>query len=154
MSTSMRIPLDSDGFLRRECPNCEREFKWHINDDDSGSEPVDQYYCPLCGRPSGLDQWFTRAQLEHAQARVMPEAMDMVRDALDDAFKKSFRGSKSVSYKPGKRDYSDLPTPAALHEPDDMMIVEPPCHPDEPVKVPELSSSAYHCLICGEAFAA
>lgn len=24
----MSDPLDSDGFLRRECPTCEREFKW------------------------------------------------------------------------------------------------------------------------------
>jgi hypothetical protein len=25
---SMSFPLDSDGFLRRVCPSCEREFKW------------------------------------------------------------------------------------------------------------------------------
>jgi hypothetical protein len=25
---SMSLPLDGDGFLRRECPTCEREFKW------------------------------------------------------------------------------------------------------------------------------
>lgn len=24
----MSLPLDKDGFLRRECPNCERQFKW------------------------------------------------------------------------------------------------------------------------------
>ncbi len=27
VSFGMTIPLDSDGFLRRECPTCEREFK-------------------------------------------------------------------------------------------------------------------------------
>ena len=27
----MEIPLDSDGFLRRECPTCEREFKWLLH---------------------------------------------------------------------------------------------------------------------------
>ena len=28
MSLSIELPLDS-GFLRRECPNCQLEFKWH-----------------------------------------------------------------------------------------------------------------------------
>ena len=25
---SVPFPLDSEGFLRRECPSCRREFKW------------------------------------------------------------------------------------------------------------------------------
>ncbi len=28
VSLAMSSPLDSDGFLYRECPICEREFKW------------------------------------------------------------------------------------------------------------------------------
>jgi hypothetical protein len=27
ISIPMSLPLDTDGFLRRECPNCERQFK-------------------------------------------------------------------------------------------------------------------------------
>jgi hypothetical protein len=34
-----------------------------------------------------------------------------------------------------------------------MMIAEPPCHPNEPVKVPEENVSTVHCLMCGEPFA-
>jgi hypothetical protein len=34
-----------------------------------------------------------------------------------------------------------------------MVIVAPPCHPWEPVKVPDEATGELHCLICGTAFA-
>lgn len=145
----MSIPLDSDGFLRRECPTCEQQFKWHPNDDDAPDiEVVNQYFCPLCGVPSGLDTWWTREQLEHAQALVMPEAMRQITDALDGAFK----ASKHVRFKRSSSGNGDLPVPDVLHDPDDMVIVEPPCHPSEPVKVPDSATSRVYCLICGEPY--
>jgi hypothetical protein len=37
MSVSMSLPLDEDGFLRRECPTCERQFRWwHTPDEEIG----------------------------------------------------------------------------------------------------------------------
>lgn len=54
MDEEIRIPVslpppDSDGFLRRECPSCEREFKWFShNEGDPNAEPATQYFCPLC----------------------------------------------------------------------------------------------------------
>jgi len=45
----------------------------------------------------------------------------------------------------------ELPLP--LHEPEDMMIVQSPCHPWEPMKVEELWSKPKHCLIYGSQFA-
>ena len=54
------IPLDNDGFLRRECPSCEEEFKWYAHEEgDADAETVDQYFCPLCGVASGVDMWST-----------------------------------------------------------------------------------------------
>ncbi len=29
MSFPIELPLDDDGYLRRQCPTCERLFKWH-----------------------------------------------------------------------------------------------------------------------------
>jgi hypothetical protein len=147
MSSSMSVPLDADGYLRRECPTCERQFKWHPGDDDFPI--VDQYFCPLCGVPAGLDDWWTQEQLDHAQVLLMPEAMRVITDALGDAFK----NSKHVTYKPSQDVHGDVPAPDVLHEPDDMVIVEPPCHPAEPLKVPEGATARLHCLICGELFA-
>jgi hypothetical protein len=63
------------------------------------------------------------------------------------------RGSKNIKYTPGKNDAS---APNPLVEPDDMLIVEPPCHPWEPVKVPQerADSGPLFCLVCGESYTA
>src|SRR4051812_31624365 len=65
-STSVPVPLDSEGFLRRECPTCEREFKWLPSDD---SEPVEPggYYCPYCGIQAPVEHWLTKPQAEFAR---------------------------------------------------------------------------------------
>ena len=52
VTLEMSIPLDDDGFLRRACPTCEREFKWlpSTNDEEAIDSPeVDHYFCPYCG---------------------------------------------------------------------------------------------------------
>lgn len=148
MSTSMSIPLDSDGFMRRECPSCEQQFKWRPSQDEP-VDPVDQYFCPLCSRPANLDAWWTAEQIEHAQAAIMPEAIRMVQDSLGDAFHRS----KNITFK-ASNDLGDMPVPDALHEPDDMVIIEPPCHPAEPVKIPKEHEGPFYCLVCGEAYMA
>lgn len=44
----MSVPLDSEGFLRRECPTCEREFKWKPAGEDEEATPAPEggYFCP------------------------------------------------------------------------------------------------------------
>jgi hypothetical protein len=37
VTLEMSMPLDSDGFLRRECPTCEREFKWFSTPEEEGT---------------------------------------------------------------------------------------------------------------------
>src|ERR1039458_3701595 len=73
--TSMSVPLDTEGFLRRECPTCEREFKWLPSQQDSDAEdreatpmPEGGYFCPYCAVQARGDAWFTKAQLDVAQA--------------------------------------------------------------------------------------
>lgn len=144
------LPLDSDGFLRRECPSCEQQFKWYSHQDgDPDAEVVDQYFCPLCGVPSGTDTWWTPAQLEYVEGAAAPELDQHVQDLMKDAFK----GIKGLTYK-ANRDFTlGIPTPEPLSEPNDMVIAEPPCHRNEPVKVPESATERLHCLICGTPFA-
>lgn len=145
------LPLDSDGFLRRECPTCEEEFKWfsHAEGDDD-AEPASQYFCPLCGVPAGLDSWWTPAQLEYGFGSAGGAIDQAMKDALTDAFK----GIKGMKFEPNASFSLDIETPDPLIEPDDMVIVEPPCHPNEPLKVPEASTERVFCLICGAQFAA
>ena len=150
ISIPVSIPLDSAGFLRRECPTCEQQFKWFSHEEgDADAEAVDQYFCPLCGVPSGVDTWWTPAQLEYAHGAAGPALDQHVSDMLADTFK----GIKGFEFKPNANFSLEIPTPEPLHEPDDMVIVEPPCHPNEPIKVPEAAAERLHCLVCGVPFA-
>lgn len=140
MEISVSLPLDVDGFLRRECPTCEQQFKWF----DGRTEGVpddyvypDVHWCPLCGKSAVLDQWWTPAQLEYARDAAAGPMLDELVSELGPAF--TVEG------------HSDVPDP--LVEPDDMVIIAGPCHPWEPVKVPDEASAPFFCLVCGEAYA-
>ena len=65
---AMSIPRDSDGFIRRECPTCERQFKWlPTPDGETGTPmPFGGYFCPYCGVQASANAWLTKAQLELA----------------------------------------------------------------------------------------
>ena len=150
-SYSVQLPLDDDGFLRRECPHCLQEFKWHHGptaDRPDGEIDPPVYYCPRCGASAKPDQWRTEEQLTFIQESAAGPALRELSDELE----KVFRGVKGMTYKPSHDDGPE--PPPALHEPDDMVILAPPCHPREPVKVPENAAARVHCLICGAAFAA
>ena len=77
VSFGMTIPLDSDGFLRRECPTCEREFKWRPSEAEAEEdvEPADAagYFCPYCGVQAPDDAWLTQAQVALTQNIVARE---------------------------------------------------------------------------------
>lgn len=147
----VELPLDDDGFLRRECPSCENEFKWFShNESDPDLEHVNQYFCPLCGAPADPDSWWTPDQIEYGLGSAGGEIDRAVGDAVADMFK----GMKGFTFKPNADFSLDIGTPDPLVEPNDMVIVQPPCHPHEPIKVPQTSISKVHCLICGSPFAA
>ena len=151
ISIPVSLPVDQDGFLRRECPTCEQQFKWYAHGEgDSDAEIADQYFCPLCGAPSGVDTWWTPAQLEFAQSSAGPALEQHVQGLIADAFE----GIRGMDFKPDRNFSLDIPPPEPLTEHDDMVIVEPPCHPNEPVKVPETATDRVHCLLCGAAFTA
>jgi hypothetical protein len=148
---SVPIPLDDDGFLRRECPHCHQEFKWH--DGPTADRPEGQvdpavYHCPRCGVSAGPDEWSTQEQDVYVEQLLMGHGFREASDILEQAF----RGAKGWTYKPSDADEPE--PPAALHEPNDMIILAPPCHPWEPVKVPDGATARVYCLVCGEPFAA
>ena len=148
VSISVNLPLDRDGFLRRECPTCEQEFKWLHSNEEGG--PVSQYFCPLCGHSAGLDSWWTPKQLQHMEDASSPAIDQIIRDGVTDAFK----GLRGMRFEQNKNFTMGGVAPDPLVEPDDMAAVEPPCHPEEPVKVPSHRLGRLFCLVCGSPFAA
>lgn len=149
---SVQFPLDDDGFLRRECPHCLQQFKWHhgptADRPEGGEADPAVYYCPRCGASAAHDRWWTQEHLAFMEESVAGPALCEAADEIE----KTFRGIKGLTYKSGQLDQPE--PPAALHEPNDMTILAPPCHPWEPLKVPEEATARVYCLICGEPFAA
>jgi len=149
VSVSVPFPLD-EGFLRRECPHCERQFKWHAGPpDDRPDEAVDPdvYWCPYCGETALPDSWWTPAQLDFAAQSLAGPAVREIAGELRDATRRASGLIKfAVEYEEGE-------PPHALHEPPDMVIVQSPCHPWEPLKIAEDWHQPVHCLVCGTRFA-
>jgi DNA-directed RNA polymerase subunit RPC12/RpoP len=146
---SVSLPLDADGFLRRECPTCEREFKWRHSEDEGESEPMADsgYFCPYCAVQAPPESWFTKPQQALVEStihrKVVGPALDEFGRSLRDISRRS-AGFQKVDRESERQEPSD-----PLTEPDDMRRVDFGCHPREPVKVLEDWNRAVHCLICG-----
>lgn len=151
VTVGMSVPLDSDGFLRRECPTCEREFKWLPNADDNAESievPDGGYFCPYCAIQAPPGSWFTQAQIELAQSIVATEVVDpMLKDFTRD-INSIGRRSGSMFSVSAKYDAPDEMDP--LTEADDMKRIDFTCHPMEPVKVLDDWDRHVHCLVCGD----
>lgn len=152
MEIPVSLPIDHDGFLRRECPSCFGEFKWHHGPANAEAEqlpsPV-EYHCPRCGQSAPHNAWFTQAQAKYMREAAAPALTQMI----DDELGKAFKGLNSKHIKVTKTARLSSPaSPMPLTEPDDMEIVTSPCHAWEPVKVPHDAASPLYCLICGAAF--
>jgi hypothetical protein len=134
VTLGMTIPLDSDGFLRRECPTCEREFKWRPSEGEAEEavESADNvgYFCPYCGVQAPVDAWLTSAQVDLAQNIVAREVIGPMVSKI------------------GHYEAPDDLDP--LTEADDMTLVAFSCHPSEPVKVLDNWHKPVCCLICGK----
>jgi len=154
MEFSVSVPLDPDGFLRRECPTCGREFKWfhgRAEDTPDDWEDPEEYFCPYCGVQAGGDSWFTQAQAAYVEQVLLGHSSEFIHDELEDV-------TRSVNRQGGliRMSISGAPTgsaPPPLSEPNDMVAVASPCHPFEPIKVLDGWVDPLHCLVCGSPFA-
>ena len=139
VTVGMSIPLDSEGFLRRECPTCEREFKWlpTAEGEESAVLPADGgYFCPYCGVQPPIDAWLTQAQAELARNTVATEVVGPMLKKFAKNIKAGIRYDGPEKLDP-------------LIEVDDMSHVEFACHPSEPLKIYDDWTRPVHCLVCG-----
>lgn len=119
-------------------------FKW-FSHQEGHPDPDDQYFCPLCGASAGTDSCWTSTQLDYVTGVSSPAIDQLVQDSVE----KVFKGVKGVKFKLDRAFSLGNGVPDALEEPDDILIAAPPCHPNEPVKVPGKNASKLHCLFCG-----
>lgn len=77
---SISIPLDENGFMGRECPDCERYFKIKPGTGLVGENlPC---HCPYCGHSDPQDHFWTKAQIEYAQSIAARKVMAAVQKDL------------------------------------------------------------------------
>jgi hypothetical protein len=136
-----------NGFLRRKCPSCLREFKW-FHTEVPQYPKAGPYHCPYCGGQA--DEWLTDAQRRYMQKIVGNEATKEVQQVLKKALNGVNRsgGMIRVTHSPSR----PPSRPIAPSEPADMREVKPPCHPLEPLKIAEDWNEPVHCLVCGGQF--
>lgn len=150
MDISIPFNLD-DGFIRRQCPNCNRLFKWHhgptdVRPDDAMDPPM--YHCPYCGMNAGNDAWWTDDQASYIQLAAGGPAMQAISDEL--GIQSREISSKHVKVSLGRETLPEPPSPPA--EPSDMQEVQSPCHPWEPVKILDDWREALHCIVCANQY--
>jgi hypothetical protein len=160
---SVSLPLDSDGFLRRECPTCELEFKWlpapsdheHAGGETSttapDTEPPEVYYCPYCAVTAPPDSWFTKAQVAAMHDLTRRELIDPELERLEREIKKLNRSSGGLLAIEARLERDESVPAPPLEDPDDMRRVDFTCDQDEPVKVLDEWDRPVHCLVCGQA---
>ncbi|MFL5626046.1 MAG: hypothetical protein ACJ788_10690, partial [Ktedonobacteraceae bacterium] len=75
ISIPPRLPLDEDGFLRRECPHCGRQFKQRPGTPDETQASPEACYCPYCYASADAGAWYTVQQIEYIQQQAMAEVV-------------------------------------------------------------------------------
>jgi hypothetical protein len=150
MSIPMSVPLDTDGFLRRECSTCERQFKWFSGataDRPDDAVDADNYCCPYCGVAAATDQWWTREQLDYASELATAAFSDVVEEHV-----RSWPAVKTGLVQTSVEYSGSSTPPSTIDELNDMVMVASPCHSWEPIKVTEGWDEPLHCLVCGDLF--
>ncbi len=145
ISLSLQLPLDKDGFLRRECPHCGRQFKQWQGTRDEMQESPEAYYCPYCYASADADAWYTAQQLEYIQQQAMAEIVGPSLYRLQEQLE---HASQSGLF----RIEMNAPLavePDPLVEFDDMVRLALPCHVEEPIKVDEQWNQEVVCVLCG-----
>ncbi len=145
MSIEMKIPLDNEGFLQRECPNCEQQFRLKpFEDTTEGDAETEFYYCPYCYKSSSTDSWWTKEQLEYAQKLAFQQVVEPELRNLQHQIRSLNSDFIKVDVKSSQVTDSELPNTS-----DYMVKVEFPCHPETPLKIDKVGVQNIVCLICG-----
>lgn len=170
---NLSFPLDDDGFFRRECRFCRKEFKVLLEkeelsdlaqkgidsfmiepkeeatdlDESGGSET--EFICPYCGQRAPSDSWWTQEQLAYVGIFAKNIMAKLVDEHLIRPLKRTFRGSNSglVSIRfEGKE--IEQQEPWISSEVNDMEIFDFPCC-QRKIKIEENWSDMVYCFFCG-----
>lgn len=145
ISVEASIPLDDDGFLRRQCHGCGREFKIPVED----GEVADLNYCPYCRADDDEHDWHTDEQLEYYQQllmnALMPELGAELKKMAHDLEKSSGGLLTAKVDVPDEEDAFIRP-----EGPDMKLATCPQC--EAAFKIEQYWLEDVTCISCGDAF--
>lgn len=127
------------------------DLKWWSTPDAEDAvgeerEEVGAYFCPYCHDPAPLGSWWTKEQAEYVRQLAMAEALGPQLRCMKNNLERGKRRSKGIRIEVS---VPSSPRPEPLVEHDDMVRVDVPCHPEEPIKVDETWEREVACLVCG-----
>ena len=169
---NISLPLDDEGFFRRECPFCRKEFKVMLtkeelvtlaqegidsfmtesevkkDSDASGSQELEQF-CPYCGQSAPNDSWWTQEQLSYISVFAQNIMANLVNEHLIRPLQRNFGqqrpGPLSISFKGHEMEQQE---PWISPEVNDMDVFDLPCC-NRKIKVEENTTGTIHCFFCG-----
>jgi hypothetical protein len=173
MVISLSLPLDADGFFRRECPFCSRQFKILMRHDEladlaqkgldsymvetkgeepdtvDDAEPETEFTCPYCAQQATRSHWWTQEQIAFVRVVGRNILASLVNEHLIGPLEKMSRelssGPVSIHFKGQKMEQLE---PWISPEVNDMKIFDTPCCKRK-IKIDETWSSTVHCYFCG-----
>jgi hypothetical protein len=167
---TIALPLDEDGFFRRECPLCCKEFKILLSQEeltvlaqegldsflldkkdkavDSDKEDGDdkkEYFCPYCGQQALYDQWWTKEQLAYVHVVAENIIASIMNESFINPLKSSLRGNSFIKFEAKELKQTE---PWISPETNDMKVINLLCC-QKKIKVEENWNQKTHCYFCG-----
>ncbi|WP_405818670.1 hypothetical protein OG241_26940 [Streptomyces sp. NBC_01390] len=119
LEMQVSIPLDDEGFLGRQCPECSLIFR--MNAEEYKALPEDlTLWCVYCGHHTGHSEFLTVQQRNRLMRAVGDLGIQMVGQGLERAFGRLPRGnsrSSSVSITYESQPFYPRPLPGISEEP-------------------------------------
>lgn len=173
IKVNLSFPLDEDGFFRRECPFCHKEFKVLLEKEelaDLGQGGIDsfmleekeketnlteggssetEYFCPYCGQQAPSDSWWTQEQVAYVGIVAKNIMTKIINENLIRPLKRTFRrpnsGMVSIRFE-GKE--IEQQEPWISPEVNDMEMFDLPCC-QRKIKIDENWQDTVYCFFCG-----
>jgi len=172
-NTNLSFPLDDDGFFRRECPLCSKEFKVLLKKEEltdltqkgidsflleqreetthseEGSDSEIKFFCPYCGQLASMDSWSSHEQIAYIGIAVKNITARIVNEGFIHPLKRSF-GKPTSGMFSMKFEGKDIKQeePWISPEVNDLEIFDLPCC-HRKIKIVDSWVGKVYCFFCG-----
>ncbi|MHB9129721.1 MAG: hypothetical protein ACYDBB_01355 [Armatimonadota bacterium] len=144
----LRFPHDEDGYFRRECPFCQRQFKVPVGetlDTIPDNDETQEFYCPYCAQQSRGGTWWTQEQVDYIHD-VQQNAMNgLLNEHFVRPLQRANRSNSCVKITANELPEKDSWLPVDAN---DMKLFNLPCC-EKSLKVAEDWTDKIVCHYCG-----